>query len=223
VFQSDRDGDFEIYVMNSNGQNVVQLTDNAWVDRLAAWSPDGEWVIFSSDVRGDGNFDLYRVRSDGTQLEEVFTSAARKSHPRYSPDGRYIIFTSGSANDAATWEIMRLDTTSGEILQMTNNSRRDASPLFSPNGARILFITMMSDGSNNALAEMNIDGTDAQVIYNSAGSDWSANYSPDGRYIVFSSNLTGSDQIYLMTADGTHVQQVTTTRGGYPSWLPESE
>lgn len=218
VFQSDQDGDFEIYVMDINGGQVTQLTENDQIDRLASWSPDGDWLIFSSDVRKDGNYDLYRVRRDGSDFQPVYSSAERKSHARYSPDGRYIVFTSGSANDANDWEIMLLDTQTGDVKKLTDNDRRDASPLFSPDGQKILFTTVVS--GSNAIATMNLDGSDVRIVYDSGGSEWSAAYSPDGRYIAFSSNMTGSDQIYLMTAAGTDAQQISAERGGYPSWIP---
>jgi serine/threonine protein kinase len=218
AFQSERDGDFEIFIMDVTGGRVTQVTDNNYVDRLPAWSPDGEWLIFSSDVREDGNFDLYRVQRDGRNYQPVYSSASRKSHPRYSPDGRYVVFTDGAANDSATWEIMLLETQTGAVRALTDNNRRDASPLFSPDGRSILYITQVN--SSNAIAVMNIDGTEARILYNSSGSDWAASYSPDGRFIAFSSNLTGADQLYLMTAAGTDAQQITSTRGGYPSWLP---
>jgi serine/threonine-protein kinase len=219
AFQSDRDGDFDIYVMDTTGGQLRKLTENSYIDRLAAWSPDGEWVVFSSDIRQDGNFDIFRVRRDGSQLEAIYSSAERKSHARYSPDGRYLVFTAGSPNDASTWEIIKLDLVTGERIQMTNNTRRDASPLFNADGSRILFITMLND-NDNAIAIMNADGTDARILYNSPGSDWAANFSPDGRYIVFSSNPDGiTDQLFLMLADGSGVQQITTNEGAYPSWL----
>ena len=82
--------------MKSDGTQLHKITVNNVTDRLASWSPDGEWVIFSSDVRSDGNLDIYRVRPDGSDLQVVCSSAERKSHARYSPDGRQIVFTRSS-------------------------------------------------------------------------------------------------------------------------------
>jgi serine/threonine protein kinase len=221
AFQSNRDGDFEIFVMNALGGQLVQLTDNDLFDRLAAWSPDGEWVIYSSDLRDDGTFDLYRTRLDGSETQLVYSNNQRISHARYSPDGRYLVFTMGAdPQNADTWEIARLDLQTNELIELTSNSVRDASPVFHDDGERILYITFIDN--NNAIAEMDIDGRNSRVIYDSAGSDWSASYSPDGRYIIFTSNLSGDDQLYLMTSDGEGVQQLTTDGGNYPSWLPNT-
>lgn len=221
VFQSDTDEDeeFDIYIMKNDGTQLHKLTVNDVVDRLAAWSPDGEWIVFSSDVRSDGNLDLYRVRPSGADLEVIYSSAERKSHPRYSPDGRHIVFTSGDQTDATTWEILRYDLADGSVTRLTTNESRDGSPLYSPDGNSILYITTVKDGGQ-AIAVMDADGQNARILYNSPGADWAASYSPDGRFIAFSSNMNGGDRVYLMTADGQNVQQVTSREGTYPSWLP---
>jgi serine/threonine protein kinase/Tol biopolymer transport system component len=219
AYQSDRDGDFEIYVMNTLGGQNRQLTVNTHRDRLAAWSPDGEWIIFSSDVRGDGMYDLRRVSFDGQVEEQVFSNGQRNSHARYSPDGRYLIFTTGGdPRDAATWEIARLDLQTGTTRLLTDNDVRDASPVWSPDGSRVLYITF--DGISNAIASMTPDGTDRRLIYNSEGNDWAASYSPDGQYIVFTSDIQGRDQLYLLAINGDAVQQITNAGGLYGAWIP---
>lgn len=223
AFQSDRDGDSEIYLVNRGGGQLRKLTDNDTIDRLPAWSPDGEWVIYSADPRGDETFDLRRVRVDGSADELVFSNQQRNSHARYSPDGRYIVFTTGSdPRSALTWEIAILDTESGETRLLTQNTWRDASPLFSPDGSVILYITYNPESESNAIATMDLNGGNRRILYDTPGSEWAASYSPDGRYIVFTSNISGSDQLYLMTANGSSVQQITSSGGLYASWIPES-
>ncbi len=222
AFQSDRDGDFEIYVVNSVGGQLRQITNNDIWDRLPAWSPDSEWIIYSSDRRGDGTFDIYRTRLDDLETELVYSDGRRNSHIRYSPDGRYIVFTSGSSlRDANTWEIVLLDTQTETIKFLTENDTRDASPSFSPDGERILFITTIGD--DTAVASMNIEGSERRILYDGAGNEWAASYSPDGKFIIVTSNLEGDDQLLLMESDGSDVQQITSDGGAYASWIPETE
>jgi serine/threonine-protein kinase len=217
AFQSDRDGDFEIYVVNRLGGQLRKLTDNDVLDRIPSWSPDGEWIIYSTDIRNDGNFDIYKMRADGSEKTEVFSNGQRNSHPRYSPDGRYIAFTSGQSRAASTWEILLLDTQTGQVAQVTDNSTRDASPVFNPDGTHMLYISYGEGYA--AISRMDLDGGNKQVIYDSPGYEWEASYSPDGHYIVFNNDITGRDELYLMTADGIEAQLITDEGGTYPFWM----
>ncbi len=69
AFISDRDGNFEIYVVDVNGKNLRRVTNDAGKDLNPAWSPDGEWIAFASDR--NGNFDIYVVRQDGEGLRQL--------------------------------------------------------------------------------------------------------------------------------------------------------
>ncbi len=219
AFQSDRDGDFEVYVTNVVGGQLRQVTRNSVWDRLPAWSPDSEWIIYSSDVRGDQTFDLYRARPDGSDEQLVYSDGQRNSHARFSPDGELLVFTSGAGvRDATTWEIRLLDLSSNESRLLTENENRDASPSFSPDGKRILYVSVV--GGSRVVASMTVDGGERELLYTGPGAAWSANYSPDGRFIVVTATYDGEDQLFLMTADGGNLQQITNSGGAFASWIP---
>ncbi len=219
VFQSDRDGDFEIYLANRHGGQLRQLTRNSVWDRLPAWSPDGQWIVYSTDSRGDQTFDLYRMRPTGEEQQPLFSDGWRNSHARYSPGGNAVVFTAGQqVRDASTWELRLLDLGSRDSTLLTANDIRDASPVFSPDGGRILYVTTI--GGARALASMNLQGADRVVLYAGPGSVWAASYSLDGRYLIVTATLNGEDQLFLMDAAGGNAQQITTTGGAYASWIP---
>lgn len=70
AFASDRDGNWEIYVMNSDGSNVRRLTDNPATDDSPTWSPDNQQLAFASDR--DGDFEIYILNvSDGAVVQQV--------------------------------------------------------------------------------------------------------------------------------------------------------
>ena len=85
AFSSNREGDFDIYVMNADGSGQTVLAQSPGVDRGPSWSPDGEWIAFSSS-RG-GNFDIYIVRPDGSGLTKLTDDPADDRSPVWSPVG----------------------------------------------------------------------------------------------------------------------------------------
>src|SRR5262245_20173517 len=64
VFETDRDGNLELYRLNAAGLDAVRLTNNGAIDRNAVWSPDGARIAFMSNY--DGNYEIYVMNADGT-------------------------------------------------------------------------------------------------------------------------------------------------------------
>lgn len=220
AFQSNRDGDFDIYVMDLRGDNLRQITRNDVTDRLPAWSPDGAWLVFAADTRGDGSFDLYRARGDGSDLQPLLSRDARLSAPRWSPDGSRLVITTGRRDDAGTWEIGLFDMADETLTPLTDNSVKDWSPVFSPDGESILFLTADSADGAAAIARMKSDGSGAQIVYDGPGYEWGAAYSPDGQYIAFTAMADDGEEIFIIPAAGGEALQVTSGGGQFAAWVP---
>ena len=89
AFGSSRDGDFEIYVMHSDGSHVRRLTDSPGVDMRPAWSPDGSRIAFTS--MRDGNYEIYTMRADGSQLKRVTDHPERDDFAQWHPDSKHLL------------------------------------------------------------------------------------------------------------------------------------
>ena len=83
VFASDRDGDYDLYVMDADGGNVQPLTDDAGWDSDPAWSPDGNRIAFKSDR--DGDSDIYVMDADGGNVRQLTDDPGWDEYPAWSP------------------------------------------------------------------------------------------------------------------------------------------
>ena len=218
AFYSDRDGDYEIYLMNADGSSVTQLTYNPAFDGVPGWSPDGSRIAFNSDR--DGDDEIYVMDADGSNVTQLTYNSADDVVPRWSPDGRSIAFYSDRDGEE---EIYVMDADGSNVTQLTYNFAEDYDPSWSPDGERIAFHSDR-DGDYEIYA-MNADGSNAtQLTYNSVD-DAVPHWSPDGRRIAFHSDRDGDLEIYVMNADGSNVTQLTHNPADdfQAHWSPDGE
>lgn len=214
LFASDRDGDYDVYAMDADGANPVNLTDNAHRDYDPGWSPDGRHIVFGSTREGTPL--LYVMDADGSNVTSLGVTGYQ---PRWSPDGSRIAFIAGAEG---MQEIYVMDADGTNVVQLTNNDAADFSPDWSPDGARVVFETDR-DG-NQEIYVMNADGsTPVNLSQNLDAWDGTPAWSPDGRTIAFLSNRDGNDEIYLMDADGDNQRRLTNHvfQDKFPAWSPD--
>jgi TolB protein len=216
AFQSERDGNFEIYIINADGTLLSRLTNDPAVDVFPAWSPNGNQLVFTSDR--NGNPDIYLVNADGTGLKQITKDPAADALPAWSPDGKGIAFTSNrTGND----EIFLMNVDGTGLKQITNNPAMDAFPAWSPDGARIAFTS--DRDVNLEIYAMNMDGSDLRRLTNDPAKDANPIWSPDGKTIAFVSDRDGFLNIYTMDNEGGNINQITHLKATVekPGWSPD--
>ena len=134
AFQSDRDGNFEIYVMDENGSGQTRLTKDAAEDLYPTWSPTSNKIAFTS-LR-DGNGEIYVINSDGSGLRNLTQSPANEHWAAWSPDGTQLAFASDEDGD---WEIFVMSAEGKEKTQITDNKVNDSEPAWILTGKGISY------------------------------------------------------------------------------------
>ena len=132
AFASDRDWNWEIYVMDNDGGNQRNLTNNPADDRSPSWSPDGQRILFASDrdrdKDGHFNYEIYVMDADGGNQRNLTNHPDRDYAPSWSPDGRRIAFASDREGDHANYEIYVMDDDGGNLQNLTNHPHGDVNP-----------------------------------------------------------------------------------------------
>lgn len=218
AFSSDRDGDLEIYVMDSGGSNLRQITFNFALDDKPAWSPDGRQMAFQSNI--DGDFEIFIINADTSKLRQITNNAVDDLEPSWSPDGQRLAFYSARDGD---FEIYVMDVDGSNAEQITfNDGAADRSPVFSPDGTSLLYFSDVTGGREVYLVDVNT--TITTRLTENEFYDGVPDWSPDGTQIVFRSTRDNEDpEIYVMDADGSNAHRLTNRPGldDDPVWSPD--
>lgn len=205
------DADWGIQVVNADGTGHIRLTalDPERGASMPTWSPDGGKIAFAFD---DGQETEIAVMSaDGTN-RTTLTNLGEAAWPDWSPDGREILFVSrGPEGNRQGWDIYVMNADGSNVRNLTNSPTVDLAPVWSPDGTQILFRSrrdIVRQGPSDQPDEiyvMNADGSIAMRLTDDLNIDQSPIWSPDGRFVAFTSideeaETTG---LVVMNPDGS--------------------
>jgi hypothetical protein len=217
AFRSQRDGNDEIYIMNSDGTCQTDLTNDPAGDWSPSWSPDGKRIAFAHFFDGNSYTDIAVIQVDGTALQRL--TEAGGEYPAWSPDGSRIAFA--SARDG-NYEIYVMNADGTDQTNLTKDPAYDMSPAWSADGTAILFDTQRDQyppvevgiGPEFEIHLMKADGRhagDTRLTSNQQEDRFPA-WGPQG-LIAFTHN----GALFLMRSDGSNQIQLAKS-GFFPAW-----
>jgi Tol biopolymer transport system component len=220
VFQSNADGDNEIFVLSDAG--LRRLTDNSWEDVYPVWSPGGDKIAFSSNRRGP--FDIYVMTADGSQATRVTDANADEGEPAWFPDGRSLAFSREEKKFLRTNTVLyRVDLDTGAARRIIPRyPRSHGIPDISPEASLITFTGKRTFGWDVAVFDV---GSRRVRFLAESGKSCRARFSRDGRRLAFvSSSADGKGDIWAMDPDGGNKARLTLREETYdyfPCWSPD--
>ena len=220
-----KQADPEIWVMETDGSNLVQLTNVPGLDQNPAWSPSASQIAFASERSGDR--EIWTMDSDGNNQTNITQNPAADYEPTWgmTPDGERIYFYSDRDGD---FEIYWMTPTGGSQTNITGLApAMDSSPDLSADGTMIAFDSDRDQSANVEIYSMTHNGGSVTRLTDNPAFDFDPVWSPDGTMIAFVSNRDGNNEIYAMEAedvdgDGNGDNLVRLTTNGaldeWPSW-----
>jgi serine/threonine protein kinase len=201
VYQSRASGKWDIYFQRVGGKNSVNLTkDSADENTQPAFSPDGELIAFRSERDGGG---IFLMGATGEDVRRLTTFCY---NPNWAPDGQQIVCSTGwfrgveETNTSLNGRLFRVNLSTGESRPIPGSIEDARQPSWSPNGYRIAYWGRRN-GAQRDIWTVAANGGDPVAITIDSYMDWNPVWSPDGRYLYFSSDRGGSMNLWRVRID----------------------
>jgi len=219
AFQSSRDGNFEIYVMNLDGTGQRRITNSPSNDISPSLSPDDTTLLFASDR--SGNWEIYAVRTVGGEPHALTAGQGANSAPSWAMGGAKVLFV--STRDAINGELYLMNPDGSGVQRVTRDSLVKDTPVMTPDGHAIL-MTVTGHG-RRGIASVALPGGQVRVLTSLDHDSMDPAPSADRARVAFASDREGRFQIYTMTVEGEDVRRLTADADdtGQPWWVPGQE
>jgi WD40 repeat protein len=235
VFESNRNGNVELYYGDMQGQSQVRLTNTNANNINAMVGPDNKTVIFQSDR--NGNWDIFSIDITTGLERQLTTDSHDDVHPYWSPDPNWIVFES---NRTGSPNLFLLNLSTGNEFQVTRDVVEDIFPAWSPNGEQLAFLSNVSgfwslfvvDVTGKNLLQITHEGDAGNVSWSPEGNRLAYQVENNGNVDVYTYDLqtgkeyrltdyAGPDSAPTWDCSGTRIA-FTSTRDGDPNLLQVS-
>jgi len=221
IFVSYEPGNSEIMIMNPDGTNRVNLTQNDHHDVLPHISPDGKMIVYYCHEEEA----IKTMNLDGSDKAIVLKANNLVNGPRWSPDGTKIAYMSFD-DDLSSSNLFIFDLLTGEINQITDQNYYSCLPAWSPDGEKIayvanpkgnfeLFVIHLATGEEQLLVTLTESIHDIEPL--------PLSWSPDGERLAFAKEFNGMFDVCVIELNGKKLINLTNSDKYHdyaPSWSP---
>ena len=219
AFQVNRVGaSQDIWLLNSDGSNLTQLTTDPAFDERPTWFPDGQHVAFLS--RRQAQSKLWSIDRTTGREQVVFDVGQDMTFPQVSPDGKQVLFNSKKSGTTNVWVMA---TEGGQSKQLTFDQETMGFGCWSPDSKWIAFEIKRGDDAHIGI--MPSGGGDPVQLTSGREQAWPHSFSPDGDKIAFAGFRDGMWNVWWVSRTTKQQKQIThhtklNAFVRYPAWSP---
>jgi TolB protein len=217
------------YLMDRDGRNKQDVSGKkVGYAYGSSASPDGKFLSYHE------NYQIYISDVNGQNKSRIETGNPFNSGPTWSPDGQWLLFLSGKRGQSNHYIVRRdgsglrkladVNGYQGVMLFLDVNDFHGGLsdvPAWGKDGRWVYFTAQTGPGTTEIM-RVNLDGERQQLTHSKEGVlNYQPEPSPDGKWICFGSNRTGTRQLYVMSVDGKDIYPITDVSAGWGAILPQ--
>ena len=204
VYQSRTGGNPDLWIMDGDGRNQKQLTDDVHNERSASVTPDGRYIVFDSTK--SGTLQVWRINIDGSNPKLLTESPG--FNPTVSPDSKWVVYATFGEGGFSVWKV---GIEGGEPVQLSQKYTH--APAVSPDGKSVACYYQDENTGSTKIALVPFEGGDPFKTFDLSlppgGTSYGVRWTADGRALSYIVSRGGVSNIWIQTLDGGPASQLT--------------